>query len=108
MADVEMTDAAASAPKAKPTKASAGGAELGDKKRFEVKKARHIHTHLKQEGANTDRFCSGTPLPCGHGTSLSTTALSAATTSWTFALTARPTRLRLRRRSARWLGESAT
>ncbi|RMX82293.1 hypothetical protein D0869_04429 [Hortaea werneckii] len=39
MADVEMTDAAASAPKPKTTKASGSGADLGDKKRFEVKKA---------------------------------------------------------------------
>lgn len=36
MADVEMSDAAASAPKSKTTKA--GAADLGDKKRFEVKK----------------------------------------------------------------------
>jgi len=38
-----MTDAAASAPKPKTTKASGSGADLGDKKRFEVKKACSFH-----------------------------------------------------------------
>ena len=37
MADVEMTDAAAAAPKLKSSKAGASG-EAGEKKRFEVKK----------------------------------------------------------------------
>lgn len=37
MADVEMTDAAAAAPKAKGSKAGASG-DVDGKKRFEVKK----------------------------------------------------------------------
>lgn len=56
----------------------------------------------------TNEAISGTPSRFGRGTSSSTTAPSAAITSWTCASTARPTRLRPRRRSAQWLGASAT
>jgi len=84
MADVEMTDAGA-APKMKSTKAGASGDVAEGKKKFEVKKSLS-----------------------GLGTSLSTTAPFAVTTSWTCASTARPTRHLRRVRSALSRGESAT
>jgi len=85
MADVDMTDAPASAP---ATKKKGGAAADGDskgepKKRFEVKKVDCYleETHFRW-GLTVSR--SGTPWLFGPGTSLSTTAPSAETTSWTF------------------------
>ena len=51
---------------------------------------------------------SGMPSLFGLGTSWSTIALSAATTSWIFALNAKLIRLQSPLRSAQWLGECVT
>jgi hypothetical protein len=92
MADVDMADA----PPAKAKAAKAAASSEGDKKRFEVKKVR-IESWDGHEAQ----------LTCRSGTLL-TTAPSAVTTSWTSALSARPTKLRLRARSAPSPGASAT
>ena len=109
MADVEMTDAGASS-NVKSSKAGPSG-EAGEKKRFEVKKVRR-HTPKPTRiccGSGTNSVHdSGTPSPSGPGTSSSTIAPSAATTSWTCASTARPIRLPPRAKSAQWLGGSVT
>lgn len=51
---------------------------------------------------------SGMPSLFGLGTSWSTIALFAATTSWIFALNAKLIRLQSPLRSAQWLGECVT
>ena len=86
MADVDMTDAPVAAPIAKKKGAAAGDAESsGGKKRFEVKKVCASRPAAPRVGglpvANLV-LCSGTPLRSGRGTSSSTTAPSAETTSW--------------------------
>jgi hypothetical protein len=96
MADVEMTDAGAAPKVAKSAKAGASGTD-SKKDKFEVKKGTLL----------TDCY-SGTPSRSGLGTSLSTTAPSAVTTSWICASTVKPTKLLLRLKSALSPGESAT
>jgi hypothetical protein len=101
MADVDMADA----PPAKAKAAKAAASSEGDKKRFEVKKVR-IESW---DGHGAQLTCrSGTLSLSGRGTLSLTTAPSAVTTSWTSALSARPTKLRLRARSAPSPGASAT
>lgn len=51
---------------------------------------------------------SGTPLRYGRGTSSSTTAPSAETTSWTSALNVKPTKVLRPTKSAQLLGAFAT
>jgi hypothetical protein len=106
MADVEMTDAGAAPKVAKSAKAGASGTD-SKKDKFEVKKVWHTPSSPVKGTLLTDCY-SGTPSRSGLGTSLSTTAPSAVTTSWICASTVKPTKLLLRLKSALSPGESAT
>ena len=83
-----MPDAAAPGPskgKATTKSAKAGGADASTdgKKRFEVKKVQHFSAQ-RATNMRVSKCLSGTPWLFGPGISLSTTVLSAETTSWTF------------------------
>jgi hypothetical protein len=110
MADVEMTDPAAAAPKGKKVAAATG--DTDGKKRFEVKKVYSRQrmcrwTAFLQVETDTSHDSSGTPSLSGLGILSSTIAPSAATTLWTCVSIARPTTAQLQVKSALSLGVSA-
>lgn len=107
MADVDMTDAAAEVPKAKNVKPSKSGTAdtPGDaKKRFEVKKVRHIPEYHQDQFLT---WCSGMPSHSGHGISSSITVRSAEITSWICVSSVKPTKVLPQLKSVRSLGEYA-
>lgn len=63
-----MTDAGA-APKVKTSKVGVSAGDLGDKKRFEVKKVSGSASGRYSQPLRSDISNSGTLLPCGRGIS---------------------------------------
>lgn len=101
-----MTDAAVVGPsKAKTSKSGVTDTTGDSKKRFEVKKVIKIATRASKVASNN--LSSGTQSHYGHGISLSTTAPSAGTISWTSVSSVKPIKPQPPAKSAQWHGASA-